>query len=761
MAQFNFEIPPIDTSPSATSPEASGPAKKTDRKIHALLQQRQLLSAHVKEITAPSATISSASFTPGSSSQLTQEERKKLVEQSLQTIKVKGSLSTKASEQGFWAAQHPVNLVYPSTESIASAPPPLPAPPPPPSSSQDSFLEFRTSLSMAPPLSHEAATAEASAANIPSAQRIVTEADILRIEEAQQRLTSAEASRADLTTCVQLKEALAQVYLDAGQFLEAFRIRNEIAHTVFPDSHPLTDMAGTIERTSSLSPLPRMGGHIENLDTGSIKNHTIHCSRRMLARNAADPNPQDCFCFDFYLTHVARNELTKNVAAIQDHTLSIGQQIGHNVTITSSRFHIIRKYDEGSNRYITEGGLPIQNDDITGSPNDHLTITIEDIGKILIHTTPNQYSLYNQVEIQLNASESQGPEGLRKLQTILSIVGLGPALCPSRSDDENRLKLFTVLHAFHPAVAYEIERDKQYYQLSMTELQQTIIRNHPECSAVLKKYLASPRLLEKQELFPGRHTYMIKDMGEQIRASSCGLLVGIKSRATTDLNWDRHPDVAREGFTKIADGFVRRIKQGVAVMSNLESIQRQGDVESGSSPDMDIQKGSFDTAFTRLVPTSLLDPTPSGERSTSLHRISFCADGIRLLVDADCMGLAGTYAHYTDRYGSRLIREYKNRSGLPQHSIELASMVAPRTKDLVNINEVMIKDVLPSRFMRKIIVKRPEMKEILIESMRRHGLIKKKIKGFKKVEYLVTPGYETPLQDFIVVGNSMSQGMWS
>jgi hypothetical protein len=201
------------------------------------------------------------------------------------------------------------------------------------------------------------------------------------------------------------------------------------------------------------------------------------------------------------------------------------------------------------------------------------------------------YSFYNRVEVLLEEKNSRGPDGLQNLHTLLSLLGLGTALYPSRPEDEERMKIFILLHAFCPALSYVMERDPTNYHISISELREKIpqaqkelrektpeVQGEAEAEPILKKYLDEhPELLVKEEMYSGRYTYCISDMGDQVRRHVCGLLFGMKY----DMEELLENEEGKKEMREIISKYVEKLKNGVARDSNREAYVCRGEVTGG------------------------------------------------------------------------------------------------------------------------------------------------------------------------------------
>jgi hypothetical protein len=587
-----------------------------------------------------------------------------------------------------------------------------------------------------------------------------------RLRESGDEKVGAKRVRLDggaLTTEVERKEAQAREYISKGMFEEAIELRTKIAQITFPPDHPLVDMEQAIVQASEGKPLSRMGAYFQGLDTGSLKMGTIHASKRRIVVNTRDPNevPKETFCFDFYLTHVARQELEKTISLIQAHSEDFEKISGHPIHILPETKTVLPAYIEQKDAYAFGAGSGARR------VGKGIEIEIGSLGKICIQTDPVPHSLYNRVEIILNAQKNLGLDGLKDLHTILSLFGLGTTLCTSRPEDETRMKIFILLHAFFPVLSYQMERDPDNYNISIEELRKKICALEKDAGQILNKYLdANPEAFVKEELYSGRDTYMVRDMGKSVREHACGLLFGTKSVDCSWLKWVLDPVKAHEKFRKIAADYAQQLKAGVTQYSNREAWLSQGDIGAGSCPGLDMDVGGFDSVFTRLIPKSY-----AGKKS--LEPVSFCSDGLRVLVDSDVMGYASCYAHPNARCGARVdtywylskefeVIPYSKRPGLLEFASqteEAASkeMKGERVTFPTESNEVMIRDMIPTKFMRAILVKQQEMKDILVEEFKKAGLIQER----EGRECVVLPGCVKPVDEFIYVGQVCQEEMWA
>lgn len=593
---------------------------------------------------------------------------------------------------------------------------------------------------------------------------------LLRLDRLERQVEQALAA-ADPTTVVRLKEYLARAYDAAGYFEQALHIRAQIAALPLPPDHPMANLEEAVVRGSEGKPLTRMGTYFQGLDTGSVKMGTLHASKMDLVRSGGEAVPKPYLWVDLRLTHWEREKMTQRLQFLQEHERTLGLMTGLPVRFETGAKVQIPEFNEEKNLYQEQSGW---SDDAT-------KIEFPGMGTIFIHTNPNVHSFYNRVDIRMPCDRNGDAKGARNLHTMLSLLGLGTTLCPSRPEDEMTMKIFILLHAFFPALSYGMERDPANYSLSPQQLREIICAAEPGAEPVLRKYLDEhPELLVKEELYSGRDTYRITDMGDLIRPTARGLLFGAASSACEGLDWEEDPDGANARFKDIAHTYAQHLKAGIAQYSNREEILCRGRGTAGSSPWDDSRVGGMDSVFTRLFPRAMLNKV-----DLKADEMPFCEDGLRFLLDADVMGYASTYAHEKDRCGARADADLSPKGAVPSPTpyysqrpslIDFArAMQRNGEKDAMRAeagirgwqtrkgkpsaisNEVMIRDFVPTKFLRSILVPRPVMKKILIDELRQAGLIQQR----DSVEYVVLPGCAKPIDEFIYVGDVPRDEMWA
>src|SRR5262249_47216185 len=105
-------------------------------------------------------------------------------------------------------------------------------------------------------------------------------------------------------------------------------------------------------------------------------------------------------------------------------------------------------------------------------------IVFEGVGKIIIGNTPEVGCMYNWIQVELHANQPPG-EGVKKLQQILAVTGLGAVLGQQPIETDERMKIAQLYRAFYPAACTALDVEKDFFQIPLQELKDKIIAKEP------------------------------------------------------------------------------------------------------------------------------------------------------------------------------------------------------------------------------------------------------------------------------------------
>jgi hypothetical protein len=571
---------------------------------------------------------------------------------------------------------------------------------------------------------------------------------------------------------------------------KAFNERAEAAKNCdFDETHPLYDLTNLPSGTEG-------GKFVTGMDTAIVKQGSIHAMKKSYV------NGTEKDVFTFNLSHHARDELQTTLDLIQKDPSVIpllsarcpeifGESFGKNgeITINYVRDGYDRANEEGQYMADPKTRLPIiasniippgqdmaslnklreqlkkpqdqasieniqkKLDDaliIRAGQKNAIEITFGNIGKIRIGNDKDINALYNQVQVELNVDENSNNDngvGLSKLHAMVSLLGVGPVVCKSRDQDEERLKIGLIFHTFFPREAFEMERKANFYSMSIEDLKKEICKTDPKRKELLEKYLGPESPLQKQQVYPGKEAYVFTDMAQNLRKQGAvGLMSGVG---------------VEQPFPVVADIIVKMFEAGAAKSS--KSRFQEGLFQEGASSDVDYSAGGSDSVFTRMVTEnwkdSLIDPC--------LYH-----GPIQIFWKLEAANVAGTYASVSDTFGARgenekiftsvgggCLNYYSKRPTLLELAEDLE--LAP-SKDKTYLkkkwmshakgspylepenghnNEVMIKDQIPLTMAAGLGVSTENEKKILIQKLSAAGFICDKNKNkqtFDSVESIIS-----------------------
>ena len=537
---------------------------------------------------------------------------------------------------------------------------------------------------------------------------------------------------------------VAQKEIAAGNYQSAFTIESNAVQAFpvnLPSHHPLLDIAGKQVD-------PKMGVHFGSMDSSVVKGGHLHATQRTIDGHLTNS-------IDFKISHYARDELTKHVEVITQHLnefkSSLPSGLCSDVEINSYVPQIYKRYDEAADQFTKVGGY---------RPFDELALVIEfkAAGKIIIGSTPETGCMYNWIQVEMDASLLPG-EGVKKLQQILAMTGLGPVLGQQPRESDERMKFAQLLRAFYPARCTELDVSKEFYELPLEELKKKIMANHieavsqeysllceekgipihevelkqklfnikSEMEAVFQKYLVDNQsLMQKVEIQQGKEVWGVMDFDALMKSQGAwGLMTGIGNTGS-------------DTWLSAKNAIVRALTQGA--MSSEQRFQAGIFVEGASSSD-DLRSGGGDQVFTRLV----------NNRTGEFNIDDFAYHGEAQILWDLAVVQRIPYGYDNDTYGIRNRFDdgyinYKNRPN-PQTLAEKTSNPT---------NEVMLKNSVAPRFVKGIMVPNQERKDDLIEYLKINKLAEE-----TNGEIWITCGdQKVKANQFIHIGDEFKQDYW-
>ena len=516
-----------------------------------------------------------------------------------------------------------------------------------------------------------------------------------------------------LTIMHKLYDKAAELLMEQGDALEAFRIRSLAAQNViYPPSHPLREMEQAIDERAKLQKNPLFGAHFSGLDSGSVKGGNLRAWTRKLENN------KTMNCFEFKVSKFARNDIYETTRIIQQNFQAFKDSLpdllkGREVTIDNQAPYVFQGVDK-------DGIMGFKNEYTLPSAKA-LVVEFKGLGKVIIGNSTSYGCLSNDVRVEMESGLGEGI-GLKALHQMLTVLGCGPVLGAQTKEDDERMKIAQIFRAFYPAKAIEMEQAKEFYEMPVDELKEKIERSVPGMQAVFKKYLQdSPDLMYKIDIYPGRSVWCIADLADQVKAKGAfGLMQGI----------------GQSSFENGKETVVKLLKDGA-----LSSQDRflNGKFYQGVSSNLDLASGGGDQVFTRMITKSL---TQEETTNFNFH------GSIQVLWDISAINRV-SYGFDDDNYGVKNPHDpnyflYERRLTL----MELASKIDSSHVD----NEVMIKNRIGPEYIQGFVVANETEKKSLIEHLRMEGLIKNE--GGQEMIH----GY--PVDQFIYAAKTFNPAMW-
>lgn len=483
-----------------------------------------------------------------------------------------------------------------------------------------------------------------------------------------------------LTNLYKLGDALAN---SCEKQEEGFQLRSLMAaHLQFPPSHPLYRMEEVVEEGRAKMPREHLGAQFSHLGTGLLKGGHVAIDSRTTEEG-------NVLYARFKITDTyRRKELTKNLSWIQEN-LDVFKKIlpKHLQDIAIKEVEVTAKGIKGG----------IFSDKVGIQSGKGIEINVKGIGRLVIGNDPAYGCYFNHISLEFAPSKTAG-ESLHHIQSLLSIIGLGQVLGVQTEDDNTRIKIMQLYRAYYPKTAFIMENIKRPYFLPIQDLEKLIIKINPEMATIFDKYL---KVMKEEEIYPGKKIWSLPPqfLEELRKTGAWGLMTNLRST---------RKDHVFENLACILQG-------DIGLLSTQERIE-SGLVTQGSCSLIEVRAGSGDQVFTRMV-------TREWDNKKMEETFGLVGGGVQVLVNLEVIS-RGAYAYPSDSSGGYKNRDreqaalrgdpYKNRENLLTFSAKLKS---------TNNNEVMIKNRIPPEFFSGVIVGSEKDKQVLIEVLRKHGLI--------------------------------------
>lgn len=519
------------------------------------------------------------------------------------------------------------------------------------------------------------------------------------VAELHERFAAGADADIEFATTLHLIEEKVAERLEAdGDFKGAFEMRALALSLPVHPSHPL---AGDISKKVSDS---GFGTYFSDLDSGVVKGGNIRGANY-------DITGKKVQIFDFNISHHARNKLTKTLSNIKANPGIFNSSLpkGYGPVTFQTQPFVFRGKDAKS-KFSDKNTSKVQGAEVD-------VVTFPGKGKVFIGKTKSNVCLYKHISIQLDPG-LPGHERLEAMQTMCSMLGLGPVFGLKREEDKNRLKIAQLFRAYHPKLAYKIERKAWFYEVSVEDLMNLI----DELAATKGETVDWGLLpdMTEEEIYPGKKAWCVPDVAEQMRnLGAFGLMSGVGGN---------HSGGQSISIDKSAQIVCSILKSG---MLSTQDRYQQGLFTAGASSMEDLAKGGGHTVYTRCITEGL----------EARRHASYSFQGnIQVLYDLDVVNRV-SYGYISDQYGTKDKHTYQSRLNLLQFALHINDKGG-------HGNEVMVKNRIAPHYIRALVVQHKKDKDVLVSKLKAAGLVKDgKING-------------KPLDQFVYVASKFNEKMW-
>jgi hypothetical protein len=589
------------------------------------------------------------------------------------------------------------------------------------------------------------------------------------------------------TLMLQLYEKAALKFTEQGDIPKAFEARGKAANAIeFSPNNVLNNMTAAIATGIAKQALPDTGLHIKSGSSRAPDGIVLR------TRPNLDGTTKDVV--NFALAPSARKELTekmkdictvKSIAGkpevvLSDNFAAFQQSLPANlgpVTITMKKSEYQGKDDTGKftanqdhaikfNTYVYEIGFA-------------------NGGKVTFGLDPKFQLMYKGVQVEVPSNLPKG-EGIKQMQQMMTVLGIGPVMGGQRMEDDQRLLNGLMLRSHFPQAFDTLEKDPSFYDLSPADLKAKILQLEPGMKKVFKNYDENPGLIGIVEIFPGKNMYSLADIpAKMTKAGMMGFMSGVGCNRTDST-----------GKAYVDFGAVLSILN-CGPLSTEERLYSATNLRGGASIESDVQ--TAEGVFLRGVNKAV------SKLEINKDTIKFSGE-VQVLYDTAVMGVGGV-CYFGDQFGLRNENYgkqnesavYKNRLnaenftkglGVETDKFPLRAtlpddcnvndkgvMIDQNTKKPVKdplgggFNEVCIDggNINPS-FIKGLVVQSEEVKQGLLTALESKGMLKyadrnaagQIIKG--TIVYRQSNGQNAimvPVNNFIHVGSKFQEKMWS
>lgn len=388
---------------------------------------------------------------------------------------------------------------------------------------------------------------------------------------------------ATTTIMLRLYDVAAETHESKGNYALAFEVRGQAAAALqFNKGHPLNQLTKNIENAEK----GRYGDCGLYLESGAS---TVPGGLALQTRPHADGLPRDVA--DFQICSHARGALEERISSIKKNldtfNASLPPELGSAAISIKEGGRILGRNE--NKEFVPEKGFILTQDvefhEITFQHQGQI------IGSVTVCSKDDYEVLHKTVRVEVVSKQPDG-EGVKKMQQMLTVLGLGPVMGKRLPGDEERLQIGLITSMYFPQVSDKVKKDKAYYDLSPADLRSKIIEMIPEqdrsnAIKIFDKYKNQSELIGKTEIVPGKEAHTLSDISTQLKQE--GL----------------------HGFMSGVDHSVAAVNICDVGLLSTEMRLRMGMCSAGASPMSDLGSGGANFIFIRAVNDRLLnEPIP-------------------------------------------------------------------------------------------------------------------------------------------------------
>lgn len=446
---------------------------------------------------------------------------------------------------------------------------------------------------------------------------------------------------------------------------------NEGKNTDFLKGHPMEDLRKAIEDGSEIHLLDdqgnvmNLGAHFSNIGGELVKDMHLTGRIRKLSHH-------ELIELRFKVTRVYRERVQAvineyknyNPEKINEFLRLAGVAEGVAVTVKPFQFYQSKK------------GGDIQKE-VADAFLAH-DITFEGLGNIQIGKLHTIHGLYKNVTASVD-----GNAEAKDMHMLLSLAGMGQAIVPSTPEEITRMKIGILYRTFYPTNAIALQRTPSFFELPLEKLVDKMVQTEPKMKTIIKNKLP---FMTQDEIQKGWLKWKVPGLSDEV-VKAGGMFLAHEIYGNIDIG-ERVASILKMGLLST----MVRFDSGQSAIQGLSSIS-------------DIVSGGADTVFTRLKTAEELQREGRLEIDSS--------NGISFLIGFD--SLEGCYQYHTDNYGNKGDDYLKHD--------DILTFTKTQKDNPTFGNEVMLPHTVTPNHFHAIVVSSQTRKELLVESLRKQGLI--------------------------------------